>query len=197
MHHNSLAQGHFDLPVPKPAHTMGGAGRSGVGQGAKGETAAGPAPGRYTPILPSNATKTTVLDASSEARTKEALYKPNRRTRRAVDDRFDDLLTTTLFPDMPCIKIKFKKRFTKTIRRRYTGQQPGTKSARGPADKLRIWEVPRPLAKFDLFRGPNRSQVCNQGHRMIQKLAPRLREPAGPLPSALLFSQRLGYETLR
>ena len=86
----------------------------------------------------------------------------------------------------------------------------------------------------DLDKGRGgRSEVCNQGHRMIQKLAhickyiyiyiyicmcmnicvyictyvcmyiyiyiyiPRLREPAGPLPSALLFSLRLGYETLR
>ena len=33
------------------------------------------------------------------------------------------------FPDMPCMK-----RFTKTNRRRYTGQQPGMKSGRCPAD---------------------------------------------------------------
>ena len=37
------------------------------------------------------------------------------------------------FPDMPCVK-----RFTETNRRRYSGQQPGTKSARGPADKPRM-----------------------------------------------------------
>ena len=35
-----------------------------------------------------------------------------------------------LFPDMPCMK-----RFTETNRRRHTGQQPGTKSARGPVDQ--------------------------------------------------------------
>ena len=43
-----------------------------------------------------------------------------------------------------------------------------------------------------IFSGGNKSQVRNQGHRMIQKLAPGLREPAGRLPSALLFSLRLG-----
>ena len=36
-----------------------------------------------------------------------------------------------LFPDMPCMK----KGFTETNSRRYTGQQPATKSARGPAVK--------------------------------------------------------------
>ena len=46
-----------------------------------------------------------------------------------------------VFPDMPCMKG-----FTQTKRRRPTGQQPGRKSARGPADKPRI----------------NRGQTCCQ-----------------------------------
>ena len=37
------------------------------------------------------------------------------------------------FTDMPCMR-----RVYKTIRRHYTGQQPGTKSARRPTDKMRV-----------------------------------------------------------
>ena len=37
------------------------------------------------------------------------------------------------FPDMPCMKKVYKDNY----RRRYTGQQPGTKSGRGPTDKPR------------------------------------------------------------
>ena len=44
------------------------------------------------------------------------------------------------FPDIPCIKG-----FTETHRRRYTGQQPRTKSARAPADQRPVnrWSTAR------------------------------------------------------
>ena len=44
--------------------------------------------------------------------------------------------STSHFPDMPCMK-----RFTKITRRRYTVQQPRTKSAFRPANKLRMNRV--------------------------------------------------------
>ena len=86
----------------------GGARRVGAGQGEARRGRAGRARGergmvarsvsaRGQPFISTfKATKTTVLVASSEAQAKEILCKPNRRTRRAVDERFISGTTAAL-----------------------------------------------------------------------------------------------------
>ena len=70
------------LSIPKPGYTTGGSGRGGArrsggaGRGRAGRDADGPVrPGDDRPLCP-QASKTTVLNVSSEARTKEILCKP-------------------------------------------------------------------------------------------------------------------------
>ena len=55
-------------------------------------------------------------------------YKASQEICQAIP--FQDLPVSQSIPFLPCVK-----KFTKTNRRRYIGQQPGTKSGRRPADK--------------------------------------------------------------
>ena len=61
------------------------------------------APGRKPSILPPRAPKTTVMDDSSEARTKEILCKPDRGAQRAVDERFISGTKNALLSRFPAV----------------------------------------------------------------------------------------------
>ena len=160
--------GKMDLPKknllsPKPGHTTGvsrrGARRGGGAGSGRTVCQQNCSPrGQYF-FVPSKASKTRRLNVSPEARTSEILCKPmeeqNPRLTTGSSPVYQRFITGTRsalfswlltsgptpfclckpfsFPDMPCMK-----RVTKTNRRRYTGQQPGMKSARGPGDKPRM-----------------------------------------------------------
>ena len=70
----------FDLSGPKPGHTTGGSGRGarrggGAGLGRTGRRQ-NSSPRRQASLVPSKASKTRLLNVSSEARTSEILCKP-------------------------------------------------------------------------------------------------------------------------
>ena len=91
----------------------------------------------------------------------------------AVDEGAQtDIASSVSFGEAPVQKNRtLHGQFTKTIRRRYTGQQPGTKSARRPADKRQIhhgatagFALPSVYIGFPLFVLP---ETCPGGFSSI------------------------------
>ena len=107
-------------------------------------------------------------------------------------------LSIHILPDMPCMK-----KVSETKKRRYSGQQPGTKSGRRPGDKpvigrgsIGCFDPPSVYIGFPLFVLPkDRSRHClrcpggqqgqlSPGRTDLSATRPALPRPASPLRRA-------------